>query len=206
MPFESVASYEAGRWEGVGPDWGIKVTQVTWKMYFWGKTIHDHVVKLQPEQGGEEDEQEYAMRMIRGIDQRILRWQRKRLNLKVEDLVVAQASLLRPHVGIEASQGAIKRISDGEIGEMSQDDLGMGSALQSMGKKKSGFTREHPGERLFCDEEALRITGLINEEQAYFYGIRCPGFWSVWKAWGSGLLVSQELIPVNGLMSFKATF
>ena len=65
-------------------------------------------------------------------------------------------------------------------------------SLKSSG---SGVTRNKPGEFLFADEEALSLKGFINEDQMYFYGIRCPGYWSVWKTWGVGFMTSQELIP-----------
>ena len=122
-----------------GPEWGIKVTSVTWKMYFWGKTVSEHVIKIKPP-AQEEDQQTYAMELIRQIDLRILRWQRIKLGLELSDISVAKASLLRPQGGIEASQGEIKRLSDGDIGELGKDELG--SALQVL------MHRKHPSAAL----------------------------------------------------------
>lgn len=196
IPFESVASYEAARWEGVGPDWGLKVVAVTWRMYLWGKTVTPHVVRLRANEG--EDAQDQALDLMKGFDHRVLAWQRAKLGLDVKDLSVAKATLLRPNGGIGVAQGTIKRLSDGEL-DVDRDTLSSAMTSMSLSSSSSSSssepTREHPGTVLFCDEEALSLPGLVAAEQRHMYGVRYPGFWSVWKTWNVSVFVSQELVP-----------
>jgi len=208
ISFDSVALYEAGRWEGVGPEWGLKIISVTWKLYFWGKTSTEHVFKLLPQGAGDDAllHQEGALNMLKALDRAFFAWQRSKLSLKSEDLTCSSVSLMRPNVGIEAAQEELKR--SGQEETISEDALSTSMQDFSLERKKSssdaaqeGPTRSKPGETLFCDEEALSIPGYTTDEQPHIFGVRCPGQWSVWKTGIVSVMVSQELVPAMLILS-----
>jgi hypothetical protein len=46
LPFQYIATYECSRVKDVGPQWELKIAFVSWRMYLFGKTVTNHVLRL----------------------------------------------------------------------------------------------------------------------------------------------------------------
>ena len=46
LPFQFIATYEGCRVDDVGPQWELRVSFVSWRLYLFGKTVTRHVFRM----------------------------------------------------------------------------------------------------------------------------------------------------------------